>query len=208
VPTAKAIYTPQDEPYLGLESLLHYDKLIVSCLEESAKIAAYTLSLTNKSDLQVASSQIISQTISIALSIRELIRQGYLFGAFVLVRPLVERTIMTLFLSEDYKYKNKSSIDIWKNGWKYNERPSLQKMIDIISQNNFPGVTQFYNSLTHGDPDSAIRNTFQLNGGAAGYSVSKIIDAPALCDRICYETLGWLAALLGIMAKVFPEAFN
>jgi hypothetical protein len=37
---AKAIYATQDEPYLGLESLLHYDKLIISCLEVSAKIAA------------------------------------------------------------------------------------------------------------------------------------------------------------------------
>ncbi len=206
MPVAKITYALQDEPYLGLESLLHYDKLIISCLEVSAKIAAYTHTLTNKSDLQTASSQIIPQAISIALSIRELIRQGYLFGASVLIRPLAERSIMALFLSDNYRYKNKSSIDIWKNRWKYNERPSLQKMIDIISQNNFPGVTHLYNSLTHGGPDSAIWNTIQLDDGKAGYSVSKIIDAPALCDRICYETLGWLAALLGIMEKVFSEA--
>src|SRR5215831_2287971 len=99
MPMAKATYTPQDEPYLGLESLLHYDRLIITCLEVSAKVAAYTHTYTNKSDLQTAASQIIPQSISIALSIRELIRQGYLFGAFVLIRPFAERTIMTLFLS-------------------------------------------------------------------------------------------------------------
>ncbi len=206
MPAIKVTYTPEDEPYLGLESLLHFDNVIISCLEANAKIAPYTHTIKSKLDLQIASSQIIPQAISIALSIRELIRQGYLFGAFVLIRPLAERSIMALFLSENYKYKNKYSIDIWKNGWKYNERPSLQKMIDIISQNNFPGVTQLYNSLTHGDPDSAIWNTIRLGDGKAGYSVSKIIDDPVLCDRICYETLGWLAALLGIMAKVFSEA--
>jgi hypothetical protein len=32
------------------------------------------------------------------LSIRELIRQGYLFGAMVLVRPLAERTAILLYL--------------------------------------------------------------------------------------------------------------
>jgi hypothetical protein len=33
------------------------------------------------------------QGISLALSIRELIRQGYLFAALVLVRPLIERAV-------------------------------------------------------------------------------------------------------------------
>jgi len=203
--TAKITYTPEDEPYLGRESLLHFDNVIISCLEANAKIAPHTHTIKGKSDLQIASSQITPQAISIALSIRELVRQGYLFGAFVLIRPLAERSITALFLSENYKYKNRCGVDIWKNGWKYSERPSLQNMIDIISRSNFPGVTKLYNSLTHGDPDSAIWNTIQLDDGEVGYSVSKIINDPVLCDRICFDTLSWLVAVLGIMAKVFSE---
>ena len=105
-PKIKVTYSPEDEPYLGLESLLHFDKVIISCLEANAKIAPYTHTINSKSDLQLALSQIIPQAISIALSIRELIRQGYLFGAFVLIRPLAERSITALFLMKNYKYKN------------------------------------------------------------------------------------------------------
>ncbi len=204
--TAKSTYTPEDEPYLGRELLLHFDRLIVSCLEENAKIAPHTHTIKDKSDLQVALSQIIPQAISIALSIRELLRQGYLYGAFVLVRPLAERTITAIFLLNDCKYNNKYGLEIWKNGWKYKERPGLQKMIDIISQGKFSGVTELYNSLTHGDPDSTIWNTVQLDNGVVGYSVSKIINDPALCDRICLDVLGWLAAIMGIAAGAFPDA--
>ena len=145
MPAANITFTPEDEPYLGLESLLHLDNVIISCLEANAKIAPYTHTIKSKSDLQVATSQIIPQTISIALSIRELVRQGYLFGAFVLIRPLAERSVTALFLSEYYKYKNRCAVDIWKNSWKYSERPSLQNMIDVIRKNTFPGVTKLWN---------------------------------------------------------------
>ncbi len=202
----KITYTPEDEPYLGRKSLLHFDNVIISCLELNTRVASYTRTIESKSDIQVALSQIIPQTISITLSIRELVRQGYLFGAFVLLRPLVERVNIALFLSENHKYKNQYGIDIWKNGWQYKERPSLKVMIDIISKDNFPGITELYNSLTHGDSNSTIWNIIQLDDGELGYSVSKIIDDPSLCDRVCYETLNWLIVVLGITAKVFSEA--
>lgn len=204
-PAAKVTYTPEDEPYLGRESLLHFDGVILSCLEANGKIAPYTHVIKDRSEVQIALSQIAPQAISIALSIRELVRQGYLFGALVLIRPLAERSIVALFLSGDHKYRNRSGVDIWKNGWRYNERPTLQNMIDIVSEKAFPGVTRLYNSLTHGDPDSAIWNTIQLDNGDTGYAVSKIIDDGALCDRICFESLSWLVAVLGITTKVFSE---
>ena len=129
-----------------------------------------------------------------------------MFGAFVLIHPLAERSITALFLLNNSRYKNKYAVDIWKNGWKYKEKPSFQKMIAIISQDKFPGVTELYNSLTHGDPASAIWNIIQLNNGAVGYSVSKIINDPVLCDRVCLNTLGWLVVILVVSEKVFSEA--
>jgi hypothetical protein len=41
---------------------------------------------------------LVPQTITLALSIRELLRQGYLFGAKVLVRPVTERAVTILYL--------------------------------------------------------------------------------------------------------------
>jgi hypothetical protein len=79
-------------------------------------------------------------------------------------------------------------------------------MIDSISQDKFPGVTELYNSLTHGDPASAIWNIIKLDDGALGYSVSKITNDPVLCGRVCLNTLGWLVAILAISEKVFSEA--
>lgn len=49
-------------------------------------------------DHQKMACQVISQALSITLSIRELIRQGYLFGAYVLLRSLVERSMILFYL--------------------------------------------------------------------------------------------------------------
>jgi len=64
------------------------------------------------SDHQEMACQVIAQALSIALSIRELIRQGYLFGAHVLLRALVERAAILLYL---HLYPN--DIERWKRGW-------------------------------------------------------------------------------------------
>jgi hypothetical protein len=204
---------PTDEPYLGRESLLHFDNVIISCLEANAKIAPQTHILNNKSDLQRAACQIIPQTISLALSIRELIRQGYLFGASVLIRTVVERCVILLFLHGNYSYKKGkglelNALDIWKRGWKYAERPSLAKMIEIITNGQFGDAAQQLNSLVHGDPESALWNMVQIEYGKVGYSVSKIVDEPEFCDRVCYETVCWLVCILGEMVAIFPDHDN
>jgi hypothetical protein len=62
-------------------------------------IAAYTrLHRDELTDLQRAACQIVPQGINLALSIRELIRQGYLFAALVLVRPLIERAAIISYM--------------------------------------------------------------------------------------------------------------
>ena len=77
-----AIFTPDNEPYLGRESVYHFDQVIISCLETNQKVAQFTRA-SELSDLQKAASQIIPQSIHIALSIRELVRQGYLLSASI-----------------------------------------------------------------------------------------------------------------------------
>jgi hypothetical protein len=78
------VFTPGNEPYLGRELLFHFDQLICSVMEANASFAP-TSHQGVLTDHQKMACQVIAQAISIALSIRELIRQGYLFGGRVLL---------------------------------------------------------------------------------------------------------------------------
>ena len=196
-------YTPDNEPYLGSKILLAFDKSIIASMKVNKEIAPYTYKI-NKSDLQSAACQIIPQGISIALSVRELIRQGYLFGALVLMRSLVERATTILYL-----HHNPEKVDLWTKGWNYKERPSLSQMLTAIGKDKFSDVgrmiTPFYNSLTHGDPESASWNLIKTNDGDIGYSVSKILDNPELCDKISLDGSTWLLILISMATAIFPD---
>jgi hypothetical protein len=154
---SQAVFTPSNEPYLGSELLLSFDKLICACMELNSKCAPATHG-RELSSLQRALCILVPQTISLALSIRELIRQGYLFGAKVLVRPLTERAVTVLYL-----FKNTDALPIWDSGWKHRERPGLQEMAEYLNaqllEGAYPsmrGFTHELNSATHGDPLSAM----------------------------------------------------
>src|SRR2546425_956342 len=120
-----AVFTPANEPYLGRQALLTFDKEIPFSLWISSHIAAYTRSHREQlTDLQRAACQIVPQGINLALSIRELIRQAYLFAALVLIRPLIERAAIISYVSD-----HPEAIETWKGGWRFRERPSLSSML-------------------------------------------------------------------------------
>jgi hypothetical protein len=200
------IFTPSDEPYLGREPLFAFDNLICSCLELNSKCAPVSHG-GPLSDLQHALCILVPQTITLALSIRELIRQGYLFGAKVLVRPLTERGVTILYL-----FKNPDALRIWDDGWKHNKRPTLQQMVEYLNQNllngAFPsmqGFTHDLNSTTHGDPLSAQWNVVLRDDGAPVFLPSKNLCSPQLADEIWAETIPWLASTMGIMSAAFGQ---
>ncbi len=85
---SKAIFTPGDEPYLGRPSVHRLDKLIVLGLEMTTQSAKHSHTIA-RTELQNAACHLIPQGVSLVLSARELVRQGYLFGALVLMRPLL-----------------------------------------------------------------------------------------------------------------------
>lgn len=203
---SSSILTPNDEPYLGRELLFHFDNLICSCLELNKKCApaSHRRSL---SQLQQALCILVPQTITLALSVRELVRQGYLFGAKVLVRPLTERAVTILYLS-----KNPHALKIWDAGWEYNKRPKLQQMVEYLNKEllqgkfaTLKGFTDELNSATHGDPFSARWNVILRNDGAPVFPVSKNLSSPQLADEICSEVIPWLAATMGIMSSTFGQ---
>jgi hypothetical protein len=85
------VFTLENEPYLRRGSPWRLDVTIVEVMK--ANQASAELSHRRPPpDLQRAACQILPQGVSVALSILELIRQGYLFSVFVLLRPLIERS--------------------------------------------------------------------------------------------------------------------
>lgn len=201
------IFTPDNEPYLGRQLLFHFDQLICSVMEQNAITAptSHQLALT---DHQKMACQVIAQGLSIALSIRELIRQGYLFGGHILIRPLAERAVILLYLKEYPK-----EIDVWNRWWSYNEAPSLAKMFEKIQTKQQPGtpirggdLTASLNSLLHGKPDSAPWNLVQLSGARVGHAVSKILVRPELCDELCANAIPWLVVIQSMIGAYFHIA--
>jgi hypothetical protein len=79
-PDIEPVYLPPNELYLGQPHLLAFDKAIPAAMRTKLKVARRTF-VKPLSPLQIAASEIIPQGISIALSIRELIRQAYLYSA-------------------------------------------------------------------------------------------------------------------------------
>ncbi len=200
------VFTPDNEPYLGRPLLFHFDQLICSAMEANANIAPTSHGRT-LTDHQEMACQVIAQSLSIALSIRELIRQGYLFGGHVLLRALAERAAILLYL-----HLYPAEIDKWNRGWEHNEAPSLAKMFEEILANQQPGspirggdLTAPMNSLLHSKPDSAPWNVVILGDGRLGHAVSKILDRPELCDELCANAIPWLVVVQGMMAAYFAE---
>lgn len=200
------IYTPDNEPYLGRKLLYHFDQIICSAMEQNIKTAPTTHG-AKLSDPQIMACQVIAQALSIVLSIRELIRQGYLFGAHVLVRSLVERASILLYI-----HYSPDEIEKWNKGWQHNCAPSLAKMFEEIQKHQGRDefvkgfeLTKTYNSLIHGKPDSAPWNYVVLSDGSIGHASSKIIDRADLCDEVCAQVIPWVAVIQGMMAAYFPK---
>lgn len=184
--------------------LYHFDLIISSAMEQNS-IAAPATHGIDLSEHQQMACQIIPQALSIALSIRELIRQGYLFGAKVLVRALVERAVILLYL-----YYNPDEIECWNRGWNHRDAPNLSKMMDSIIKKQRLNtsvkpyeLTASMNSLVHAKPESSYLNLVTINEKMVGYSASKIINNPNLCDELCSEVIPWIAVVQSMMAAYF-----
>jgi len=203
--TELPIFTPGNEPYLGRESVLHFDRVILSCLETDTEVSTYTRKHKNElTDLQRAACQIIPQGINIALSIRELVRQGYLFAAAVLMRSLIERIAVISYLCV-----TPGAVSLWNSGWEYNKRPKLAKMLATmngeVDTKQAQAICDTFNSLTHGDPKSASFNLIHIPEGGMGYSVSKNLKDPEFCDFICFQSYFYLIVLMARRTSCFPE---
>ncbi len=200
----ESVYLPSNEPYLGRQSVFHFDQVIVSCLEANAGIASYTHTI-ELSPLQKAACQVIPQGINLALTIRELVRQGYLFGALLLMRPLIERAAVTSYL---HRFPDK--VEVWQRGWQRNERPGLTEMLNVMGGKTdvetARQICELFGHIVHGDPVGAKWNLLRLDENRLGYSVGKVTGDSELCDFICFQSYCYLVVLMGMMAACFPDA--
>ena len=201
----EAVYLPHNEPYLGRERLLEFDKAIPAAMQRNAAVAARTFK-TKMSSQQAAVSEIVPQGISIALSVRELIRQGYLFSATILLRPLLERTGLVFYLID-----TPEAVIAWHNGWPRSAQPSLPKLLEhLLTRAGNPGavgvseLATMLHKVVHSDPMAAHWNTTSKHGRVA-YASGKTIDTPDVADFCATFGSRCLQHLVGAADSVFPE---
>lgn len=166
------VFTPDNEPYLGRYPLYVLDQLIPSALELHNEVAAKTRE-GDLNPLQLAACQLIPQGVGLALTIREMIRQGYLFGAAVPIRPLIERAAIISYLID-----HPEALNEWEAGWRHRKRPGLREMLQSLQPGAAPDelkeITNRLNHLVHGDPMGAewnLANGHDRTGSVSGMYV-------------------------------------
>jgi hypothetical protein len=204
------------DPYLGRQSLYLFDTLIPPAMTLNKTVADWThgRELTR---LQQAACQIIPNGFSIALSIRELLRKGYLFSAEILLRPLLERLAVVSYLIDI----GDTALDLWALGWPHRTRPSLTKMLDSIKEfSEFDQLggqsileyskrtVSHFNSIIHADPAGLDTNIGLTVGGVFGYLSAANLNDPARCDIICHQVVIYISLLMKKAADVFPGVQN
>ncbi len=200
------VYTPDNEPYLGRELLFHLDQIIASAMEQNALLESSSED-GELTSIQLMAAQQIGQFLNLLCSIRELVRQGYLFGAHVLVRPLIERQVVLLYL---HLFPEK--IQSWDNGWHQGDAPGLAKMIDEIQKKwnkdepvKGRDMLKQMNSLLHAKLDSIFWGLVHVGDDKFIHAPSKILNRPELCDELCADVIPCVATVQAMMSAYFPS---
>ncbi|MDP1870472.1 MAG: hypothetical protein Q8K61_02490 [Gallionella sp.] len=191
-----AIFTPDNEPYLGRALLLLFDRTISKSMAAHRQLAARTFA-TDLTAIQIAAVEIVPQGISIALSMRELIRQSYLFSAGILMRPLIERTGMIYHL-----HTNPAAIEFWNNGWPRKSQPSFDNLLDLVmgpgSDEEREAARTMLHKLVHSDPLSASFNSTVRPDGLLASAAGKELNEPMKADTIAALATNCLDKLTNI----------
>lgn len=195
------VYLPHNEPYLGSTSLLEFDLAIPRAMQVHSTIGPMTFS-AQLTPLQRCATEIIPQGISIALSIRELIRQAYLFSAAILMRPLVERTGLMQYL-----VTNPLAVEAWHAGWPRKAQPTFDVLFSLVVPDASSGhreeIMSLMHKLVHTDPKSALFNMFRRNDGSLAFASGKVLSTPDSADVIAALAHLCLRRLTATSAFVF-----
>ncbi|MBG0820491.1 hypothetical protein HS048_07055 [Planomonospora sp. ID91781] len=197
---------PIGDPYSTLSGVRFLDEKLAIL---HARILQLGESVRNDGDLtrlQKSSLQLIPASSSIAKSIRQLIKEGYLLSAMALFRPLIERVATLSYLS-----KNSEAVDLWEAGWPHGQRPSLQKRLITLMPGaseeilaDFTTAVTKYNSLVHGDPLAAQQSLMQTSEHDVAYAPDRDYATPGRASGIALETAIAVVFLLVIIDTLFP----
>lgn len=200
------VFTPDDEPYLGSSALHQFDEMIVVLMEQHTRIGPWTRTHV-MNELQSAASQLAPQASSLLLGMRELLRQGYLLPAAVLLRPALERVATLSWVCE-----HPTEVHRWHAGWKHGDRPSLADRMSAMQKHDNQDsveaarmIRDHFNSLVHGDPSSANMGAVLLASGTAGFTVSKDVSSPARASEIAWQGAMYALVLTARCAQCFPD---
>jgi hypothetical protein len=202
-PEAGPVYLPHNEPYLGNEYLLAFDKFIPLAMSVNSVIASRTFQ-GNLSPLQSAAREIVPQGISIALSIRELTRQAYLYPASILVRPLIDRAGTICWLRD-----NPTSLTAWHSGWPRKSQPSIEQLLTHMHPENEGDFHQRFSTMLHKhihtDPEGAAYNMSSREDGAPTFPSGKILNEPELAGYLSCMGRTYLNKLISAACDIFPH---
>lgn len=179
---ASPVFLPENEPYLGRPLLTLFDQTISKSMTVHRRLASRTYA-TDLTPLQIAATEIVPQGVSIALSMRELIRQAYLYSAGILMRPLVERTGTICYLQA-----NPSALLAWTCGWPRRSQPAFQDLLDLVmpsdSEEERESTRELLHKLVHSDPKSAAFNATTRSDGLRASAAGKELAEPVKADAI------------------------
>lgn len=200
-----AVFLPHNEPYLGHPTLLEFDQAIPPAMQINSRVAQNTFH-RNLSPLQQAAVQLIPQSVSIALSIRELIRQGYLYSAALLLRPLIERVGLV-----EYLRIHPEAVRAWHDGWPRKNQPNFQTLLDAPSQikeaskEDLKFFSKVMHKLIHPDPAGAFWNMITRENGEPAFSSGKVFENAELCDFVSLVASRFLKLVIRMATAIFED---
>jgi hypothetical protein len=210
--TASDLYVGQPELYL-------FDVMIPPAMRFNKAVADRTFE-GGLSELQLAATEIAPGGFHLCLAIRELIRSGYLFGAEILLRPLLERVAVLAYLNKNPA----TGLQLWRDGWPHKSRPSIKVMIECIEEPPRTMGDDWYpqnysvhdllrdrvdhlNRLVHADPVGAYRNTiFDAERGRPVHLSGPNFKNPEYCGEIAMMANALMCSLVQIVNVIFPNA--
>ena len=163
------LYSQADEPFACLELLGAFDQALEQALDIYTVLQP-TVAEGPKTEAQHAAIALFPTGLSIAYSIRELLRQAFVGPARILVRPLFERTAAL-----DYVVNNPEGGPVWARGWRSGDRPSLPKLMAAMSNEDdrFDAIVNLvndYNALVHVSREDSRQFLAEDPAGQLGYS--------------------------------------
>lgn len=137
------------------------------------------------SDLEIAIVDLVPVSLSIAFSVRELIRHALVPAARILLRPLLERAATV-----DYLVSEPSALDLWQSGWKHGARPSFASLLARMTGSDNEQFRQIldvvddFNSVVHADPAGCRKFAFQHPQFGQRYSLGMTLGADEMVSNI------------------------